>query len=352
MDIRTKSETGGVVFLDIPELSKLETDDRLFFEDTTNLQLSSRFYKSLTSFIGFCIRYADDVFKGETFGYEQTAPELFVTCIHDEKQFHQYLHHALYVSRLYLLELMKHLSPDETMNYHELALTLTAEYEWLIFKYETHVKGSCATSTRHRTMCHKNLHEVQCAAIQLMFAECIGSLHHMDFSIVKPTVMFLVGRCLDVVGRNLAGYYLIVDHDNNPISLSGDVVWRFFCESNANDSSMLPVSVQTILKLWSWSNSQIFHDHLYASYVQFYALEIAGELINLKSTDNMDKKGHKARFERFLRKKNMYDFSILWSNPEDTKAKTQRSNRAFTKRQRYLTHLKCMIIKFIHKFIE
>lgn len=70
MDIMTKSETDDEVFLDIPELSQLKTDTSSYFKDTPDTRFSSQFYYSLTAFIDFCIRYANDILRGETYSFE------------------------------------------------------------------------------------------------------------------------------------------------------------------------------------------------------------------------------------------------------------------------------------------
>lgn len=365
MDIMTKSGTDGEVFLDIPELSQLETDTSSYFKDTADARLSSRFYSSLTAFIDFCIRYANDILRGETYSFEQTATQLFVTCIYDRKQFRTYLRHALHASRLYLSELNRRMSPDDTVNYHELSCTLMAECEWLIFKCETYIKGTRVTAIRHRQANHTDTCSLQRAANQLMFLECSGRLDGVDFSNVKPTVMFVVGRCLDAVGRELAGYHVIVDHDDNPINLSGDLVWRFLC--GIDDKSVnLPFSADAIIRLRMWADSQINHKHLYASYIQFYALEMLGMVIGITSSDDVygdrpkcgcfhisDCSEYKTQFEKFLKKqKPLRDFTVIWNNNGDTETEMSQSYRSTMSKTRRFGRCKQQIIKLIHKFIE
>lgn len=365
MDIMTKSGTDGEVFLDIPELSRLETDTSSYFKDTADARLSSRFYSSLTSFIDFCIRYANDILRGETYSFEQTATQLFVTCIYDRKQFRTYLRHALHASRLYLSELKRRMSPNDTANYHELSYTLMAECEWLIFKCETYIKGTRVTAIRHRQANHTDTCSLQRAANQLMFLECSGRLDGVDFSNVKPTVMFVVGRCLDAVGRELAGYHVIVDHDDNPINLPGDLVWRFLC--GIDDKSVnLPFSADAIIRLRLWADSQINHKHLYASYIQFYALEMLGMVIGITSSDDVhgdrpkcgcfhisDCSEYKTQFEKFLKKqKPLRDFTVIWNNNGGTETEMSQPYRSTTSRTKRFGRCKQQIIKLIHKFIE
>lgn len=275
MIIKFKTTPDGSKFMDITELKNLDDSFSYFLKDRANAVVQKAYFQHLQLFLDFCIKYADDVFKGKTYTYDHVIPQLFITTIKGENQYKQYLRYALYAALQYARVLRNKIALNEIDNYDDLTLTLCTDYEWLIASYEHHVLGHTGITIRHGSRKELSVMDIKWGASQLMFAEHTGSLRQFDYRNTKPYVMFMVRQCLEMLGKNMLGFASINDKSGKPIHQFTQVAWTFLhdMEKQGKNLISLPLKASSIHQLNSWSNSFVHTSFIYSSYTQYYALD-------------------------------------------------------------------------------
>jgi len=282
----TSQTTTGELYLDIPEMRALSQSQSAFYSNTENPALQNQLFADLQAFLDFCISYANIVFHAMTYNFDHVAPQLFVTRITSQGQYNSYLRYSLYASMLYAEKLRAGLQLSDMINCQELILTILAYYEWLLKEYENNVAGNNVSIVCHGSRRRMNPMDLKYVANQLMFLEQIGSLSQVDYRNIKPVVMFVIRQCLEQLGKNLIGFEDIVDQGDHPIHQFTQVAWTFLHEMEKNNKNvaLLPIQAVSIHALNSWTNSYVHSPYIYASYVQFYALEMLYEFSRLAHT--------------------------------------------------------------------
>lgn len=266
----------GGHYLDIPEMRALSQSQNAFYGNTANNALQNQLFADLQAFLDFCINYASNVFHATTYDFDHVAPQLFRTKFTSQGQYNSYLRYALYASKFYAEKLRAGLQLQDMGNCKELILTILADFEWLLKEYENNVAGNNVSIECHGSRRSMNPMDLKFGANQLMFLEQTGSLSQVDYRNTKPVVMFVVRQCLEQLGKNLIGYEDIVDQGGHSIHQFTQIAWTFLHEMEKNNRNVvtLPIKAVSIYALNSWTNSYVHSPYIYASYVQFYALEM------------------------------------------------------------------------------
>lgn len=274
--IRTTS-TGN--FLEIHELKSLSESQFQFFRNTTDSALRQKVYGDLLGFMRYCVDYADKVLKGATYGFDHVAPQLFVTRFSNDAQYKSYLRYALYAAKLYAEKLITAVKLDDIENCEELIMTIMADYEWLLAEYERCYYGNMVSCVCHGSRRSMNPLDLKFSAYQLMFSEQTSDLKHFDYRNTKPVVMFIVRQCLELLGKNIIGFEDIIDVAGNPIHQFTQISWAFLHDMEKQGKVLvkLPMKAVSVHALVSWTNSYVHNAYIYASYIQYYALEMLND---------------------------------------------------------------------------
>ena len=275
----TLQTPNGESYLDIPELRALSTSQDAYYNNTANAALQNQLFVDLQSFLDFSIQYANNIFHGAVYTFDHVAPQLFLTKFRTEGQYASYLRYALYAAKLYAAKLRENLRSQDMINCQELILVILSDYEWLFKEYENNILNNDVAIVCHGSRRSMNPMDLKFAANQLMFMEQTGTLSQVDYRNTKPVVMFVIRQCLEVLGKNLIGFDDIVDQNGNSIHQFTQVAWTFLHEMEKQHTNVvnLPMSAVSIHTLNSWTNSYVHNPYIYASYIQFYALELLYE---------------------------------------------------------------------------
>ncbi len=159
--------------------------------------------------------------------------------------------------------------------------------EWLIAHFEVQYKKSTTklslNSGRRRNLSPTDIYS---AARTLFYIEELTKIEDLYLRDLKPNVMFQIRQLLEVFGRELIGYYSIVDKDDNPVKKFTQIAWDFIKDEvkKPNPRITFPFDVHIILQINKWSNSFVHSTYLYSSYIQFFVLKTIGLLFS--STTN------------------------------------------------------------------
>lgn len=331
----------GGSYLDIPELRALSASQNAYYRNTANATLQNQLFADLQSFLDFCIRYADNIFRGVTYTFDHVAPQLFLTKFRTARQYASYLRYAFYAAKLYAEKLRADLQLQDMINCKELTLVIMSDYEWLFKEYENNVLNNNVTVVCHGSRRSMNPMDLKFGANQLMFMEQTGSLSLVDYRNTKPVVMFVIRQCLEVLGKNLIGFDDVVDQNGNSIHQFTQVAWAFLHEMERQNINVvnLPMRAVSIHTLNSWTNSYVHDPYIYASYIQFYALELLYEFSRPAQApvtifDGSSHQSHlygnyqvpsytnmKQTFETYLHKiRPNLNFTVNWLQPKDVGA--------------------------------
>ena len=269
----------GGSYLDISELRALSASQNAYYSNTANDMLQNQLYTDLLFFLDFCIQYANNIFRGATYTFDHVAPQLFLTKFRTAGQYASYLRYALYAAKLYAEKLRADLQLQDMINCKELILVIMSDYEWLLKEYENNVLNNNVTVVCHGSRRSMSPMDLKFGANQLMFMEQTGSLSQVDYRNTKPVVMFVIRQCLEVLGKNLIGFDDIVDQNGNSIHQFTQVAWTFLHDMERQNINVvnMPMRAVSIHTLNSWTNSYVHNPYIYASYIQFYALELLYE---------------------------------------------------------------------------
>ena len=327
--------------MDIAEIRAVSKSGDAYFKNTADLTLQQQLFADLTAFLAYFISYADGVFKGRAYSFDHVAPQLFVTKFKSDQQYKQYLRSSLYAAKLYAEQLQNELKAPDMINCKEFIYIIMSDYEWLLAEYETVCCGNCVTGLTFYSRRSMNVMDLKWGAKQLMFLEQTQALARVDFRNIKPIVMFAVRQTVEVLGKNLVGFEEIDDKDGHPIHQFTQVAWTFLHEMEKQGKILvqLPMKAATVEALNSWTNSYVHKPFIYASYVQFYALDLLYELSQPSQTaivcfDGKSRQSVdfgcfnipsfsqlKQEFEAYLHQvRPNLTFTIKWLNPQEVGA--------------------------------
>lgn len=317
--------------LNIVELLKFRDlyNDFYIKNDTSKLH---DYYLSLVDYLNWFLRYSDSIFKTKTFNEEQISIHIFRTSFKTEHQFKEYLHKSLYVAKLYIEHLISVITESNIRRYKHTLMSLDTDLEKLIANFEVVYRKSIPsislTSGRRTNLTPTDIYS---ASRELFYIEECDDLENIYLRDLKPVVMFQVRQLTELFGKNILGYFAIVDSNGDEIKKFTQEAWKFIkAECRKPDSRIeFPFNINVILSINDWSNSFVHTTHIYSSFIQFYALKSLNLLFKpisngiktydgriYRSTEFTDIKINnynslKADFEKHLRER-ISDINVEW----------------------------------------
>lgn len=154
--------------------------------------------------------------------------------------------------------------------------SLDADLEKYIANFEVNYRESktkiSLTSGRRANLSPT---EIYSASRELFYIEECENIEDLYLRDLKPVVMFQIRQLIELFGKNILGYYSIVDNNGNEIKKFTQEAWKFIKEEckKADSRIEFPYNLDIILSINDWSNSFVHSTFIYSSFIQFYALE-------------------------------------------------------------------------------
>lgn len=273
--------------MDIPERNNLLKDLEAFGNSNFGDTEGNALFNSLQIYIDCLIGYCARELKGKPYSFDHVIPQLFELKFDKEQQWKQHLRCSLYALQQYLECLKKYkLHRENVKQYRGLILMLTSDAEWLLAHYEHACKNS-ADNIRLSIGANRKLstRDLVFSMNELFFIDDCDDLASFDMRDIKPNFMFIVRQMLETLGNQLIGFRQIVEENGHPIHKLTQISWDFLSQSaNAKQNITMPCQISSIHKVSKWANSFVHSRHLYASYIQFYALDFINHLMSAPSS--------------------------------------------------------------------
>ena len=272
--------------LDIKELKEMRLYQSDFSKDKTDIYQRKKYFESLNIFFDWYIDYCSTVIKGKKYPEKQICECIFRPVIKSERQWKEFLLKSMYISKSYVEYLKSKILETNIHTYEHSLKNLEIDLEWLIANFELSYKKSITSiellSGRRKFMSPTDIYS---AARTLFFIEEFDSIEALYLRDLKPVVMFQIRQLLEIFGKNLIGYYEIVDKDGKSIKKFTQIAWDFIKEEIKATNSRIdfPFDPHMILAINSWSNSFVHTTYIYSSYIQFFALKTIGLLFSSKT---------------------------------------------------------------------
>jgi len=321
--------------LNISELRKYRDLYNEYYTKNDALKLHD-YYIGVVDYLNWFLKYCETVFKNKTFNEEQISTHIFRTSFKTEHQYKEYLHKSLYVAKLYIEHLVSVITESNIRRYKHTLMSLDTDLEKLIANFEVIYRKSIPsislTSGRRSNLTPTDIYS---ASRELFYIEECDNLEDIYLRDLKPVVMFQIRQLIELFGKDLIGYYAIVDSNGDEIKKFTQEAWKFIkVECKKTDSRIeFPFNINIILSINDWSNSFVHSTYIYSSYIQFYALKTLNLLFKPISNGikTYDGKIHrhmdftdikitnynalKADFEKHLRER-ISDINVEWK-PEN-----------------------------------
>lgn len=261
--------------LDITELKRLRKDKYSFTNDKTDDALRKNYYNSVLSFFNWYTGYCSSILKAKKYADKQICECIFRTTFKSERQWKEYLLKSIYISKAYVEYLKSKITESSIHKYSYTVTSLEIDIEWLIATFEVQYKKSIDKISLNSGR-RKNLSptDIYSAARTLFFIEEYENIEDLYLRDLKPSVMFQIRQLIEIFGKNLLGYYSILDKKGNSVNKFTQIAWEFIKEEmkKSNPRIQFPFDIHMILAINRWSNSFVHTTFIYSSYVQFFAL--------------------------------------------------------------------------------
>lgn len=245
------------------------------YKDKTNL------HKKCKIFFDWYIGYVDSILKGKKYDNNKIAEIIFLDQLKNEQHFIEYLKKSLFVSKEYIEYLKKSIKIKYVHRYKEVISSLYCDLEWLIAKVEYYINKFSneivITSGRRPNL---STRDISSSINDLFFIEEYDKIDNLYLRDLKPVVMFQIRQLLEIYGKNLIGYNLILDGNGIPIKKFTQVAWEFIKKEvkKKNSRIELPFNIDMIMEINRWTNSFVHSTYIYSSYIQFFAINCIRDL--------------------------------------------------------------------------
>lgn len=272
--------------LEIKELNKLRNSQHKFDQNRTDIVLRKEYFDNTVLFFDWYINYCNVILNGKTFKEKQIAEYIFRENFKSERQLKLWFLKSIYISKQYVEYLNSKVLEKDIHKYSHSLSSLETDLEWLIASFEVRCKKT-VTKISLNSGRRKNLSptDIYSAARTLFYIEEFDNIEDLYLRDLKPAVMFQIRQLLEIFGKNIIGYYSILDKDGNSVKKFTQIAWDFIKEEIKKSDSKIefPFDVHMILAINNWTNSFVHTTHIHSSYIQFFALKTINVLFHSKA---------------------------------------------------------------------
>ena len=268
-------------YIEIEELEKLKKSYDNFHSDKSNCKKKRTFFEDTKNFFDWYISYVDLILKGKKYNNDKIAEIIFLEQLKNEQHFIEYLKKCLFISKQYVEYLKSNIKQKNINRYEHSITNLRIDLEriityWEFFPYNE-VEKICLRSGRRKNLIP---YEIYSSIKELFFIEEYDKIDDLYLRDLKPVVMFQIRQLLEIYGKNLIGYNLILDGNGIPIKKFTQVAWEFIKTEvkKKNSRIELPFNIDMIMEINSWANSFVHSTYIYSSYIQFFAINCIRDL--------------------------------------------------------------------------
>ncbi|WP_454960961.1 hypothetical protein [Capnocytophaga leadbetteri] len=321
-------------------LWKLYSD---FFSTKKNLESSRKdFFDKCILFFDWYISYVENIIpKNNEYSSKEICDNIFTSDLKNDSQKEDYLKSHLFISKQYVEYLKSNIKLHNIHKYKHNLINLKTDLKeiityWEFFSSKDTSKISLMGGRNH----YLSVSDIYSSIEELFFIEESDRIEDLYLRDLKPVVMFQIRQLLEIYGKNLIGYDLILDKNGTPIKKFTQIAWRFIEKEvkNKNSRIEIPFDIDVIISLNKWTNTFVHTTYLDNDYIQFFAINCIRDLfkqdekgvfydnrwhsnINYGAVKINNYESLKNDFEKYLNKKySNTNFQIIWKELKDVGA--------------------------------
>ena len=321
-------------------LWKLYSD---FFSTKKNLESSRKdFFDKCILFFDWYISYVEDIIpKNKEYSSKKICDNIFRSYLKNDRQIEDYLKSHLFISKQYVEYLKSNMKLDNIHKYKHNLINLKTDLKeiityWEFFSSKDTSKISLMGGRNH----YLSVSDIYFSIKELFFIEESDRIEDLYLRDLKPVVMFQIRQLLEIYGKNLIGYNLILDKNVAPIKKFTQIAWEFIKKEVKNKDSRIeiPFDIDVIISLNKWTNTFVHTTYLDNDYIQFFAINCIKDLfkqgekgvfynnmwhsnINYGAVKINNYESLRNDFEEYLNNKHSNtNFQIIWKELKDVGA--------------------------------
>ena len=333
----------NIKYIEIEELETLWKSYSDFFSLKKDLESSRKdFFDKCILFFDWYISYVEKIIpKNKEYSSKKICDNIFRSSLKNDRQIEDYLKSHLFISKQYVEYLKSNIKLDNIHRYKHNLINLKTDLKeiityWEFFSSKDTSKISLMGGRNH----YLSVSDIYSSIKELFFIEESNGIEDLYLRDLKPVVMFQIRQLLEIYGKNLIGYDLILDEDGAPIKKYTQIAWEFIKKEVKNDNSRIeiPFDIDVIISLNKWANTFVHTTYLDNDYIQFFAINCIRDLfkqgekgvfynnmwysnINYGAVKINNYESLRNDFEEYLNNKHSNtNFQIIWKELKDVGA--------------------------------
>lgn len=333
----------NIKYIEIEELETLWKSYSDFFSLKKDLESSRKdFFHKCILFFDWYISYVENIIpKNKEYSSKKICDNIFRSSLKNDRQIEGYLKSHLFISKQYVEYLKSNIKLDNIHRYEHNLINLKTDLKeiityWEFFSSKDTSKISLMGGRNH----YLSVSDIYSSIKELFFIEESDRIEDLYLRDLKPVVMFQIRQLLEIYGKNLIEYNLILDEDGAPIKKFTQIAWEFIKKEvkNKNSRIEIPFDIDVIISLNKWTNSFVHSTYLDNDYIQFFAINCIKDLfkqgekgvfynnmwhsnINYGAVKINNYESLRNDFEEYLNNKHSNtNFQIIWKELKDVGA--------------------------------
>lgn len=277
----------NIKYIEIEELETLWKSYSDFFSLKKDLESSRKdFFNKCILFFDWYISYVEKIIpKNKEYSSKEICDNIFTSDLkndrQNDRQIEDYLKSHLFISKQYVEYLKSNIKLHNIHKYKHNLINLKIDLEkiityWEFFSSKDTSKISLMGGRNH----YLSVSDIYSSIKELFFIEESDRIEDLYLRDLKPVVMFQIRQLLEIYGKNLIGYDLILDKNGAPIKRFTQIAWEFIKKEVKNDNSRIeiPFDIDVIISLNKWANTFVHTTYLDNDYIQFFAINCIEDL--------------------------------------------------------------------------
>lgn len=283
--ISTKPTHDGGIQLILPELEAVYTAYDQYYSKR-NTGAGSELFDKTKALVEWFNKYAEEVLQGKTYTLSHLVNMLFDEReLKNDAEIADNFRYQMYAEREFLHEFTSMLKVGHIDAFKESFWDTFVNVEYIVWGVEQYIWKSSFSNVVFRFGSRPTLSvsDIHSAINGLFYIETLSGIKDIYLRDLKPNVVFQIRQILEKIGKNIIGYYSIVDQHGKIVKKHTQVAWKFIDQKNKSKNTAwkieLPIEQSVVLKVNSWANQFVHNSMIYDNYMVHLAIRVVDELL-------------------------------------------------------------------------
>ncbi|PWJ35838.1 hypothetical protein [Fibrobacter succinogenes] len=284
----------GVKMLDIPLLNKLQQYEIDFSKKRISPLFLDEYVEVVKELLNWYSSTVASILNNKRYKDSNLCDFVFKESCKSELDYNNAIKMHLFVSSEYAVFLTKTLNVSNVVSLREKIQFAIDDFESLLIEY------ACVFENKNGITPHGGRKGRFCLINMRDCMEKLFMLGHYQYSsnIINDMSfysIFSIRQFIESWGKRIIGYEMIYDQNDQPIKKFTQIGWDFISEQVKKGNIKLPFNLDQLMHIYRWSNIFTHMTHLYAAYMQFYAITMVEKMF--ATSDGIPKKIYNNRLQ-------------------------------------------------------